>query len=119
MMTARSNAGTGSGLQVGSFFYLLILMKIVVAQPATDFHEPGEAEMNDEAAYDGSGIGGEHAKDKTAEKRRDAFAQGFSKVDDTVEGGHWKDRILSDEAEEADDEQAAEEELDAEKVEAI
>ena len=114
MMTARSDAGTGSGLQVGSF-----LIKMKVAKPAAEFHEPGESEMDDETTQDGAGIGGDYAEDKTAEEGGDAFTQGFAKVDGAIEGGHGQGGVLADEAKEAYDEEAAEEELYAEEVEAV
>ena len=120
MMTARSDAGTGSGLQVGSFFLLSdYLMEIVVAQPAADLHEPCQAQVDDETAQDGAGIGGQNAEDKTAEEGGDAFTQGFTEMDGAIEGGHRENGVLADEAKEPYDEQAAEEELYAEEVEAI
>src|ERR1700722_2582642 len=120
MMTARSDAGTGSGLQVGSFFLLSdYLMEIVVAQPAADLHEPCQAQVDDETAQDGAGIGGQNAEDKTADEGGDAFAQGFAEVDGTIEGGHRKNGIPAGKAEKTNDEETAEEELDAEEVEAV
>jgi hypothetical protein len=88
-------------------------------QPSTKLHQPGEAQMYNEAAKDSPGASRQHAKDKTSKKRRDTFPKRFTKMDGTIKCGHRKDDALSGITDKADDKQTAKEELDAQEVEAI
>src|SRR5260221_11029130 len=66
-----------------------------VPQPATDLHEPGKAQVDDQTTEDVSGTGRENAQDEAAKEGRDTFAEGFAEVDGEVENSHRKDDAVT------------------------